>query len=244
MNDIELSDTITHDHTHNVHVPVILCFKEHTNVSPEVISQIEASLNCQISVLNNWPEFTKSLAAGAGQTCPTLILLDANIFKGNLSTIPEILNTVSTLHRCMGCTSKIAIGVTFDEKHSAEFIRELHTCGVLGIVPCNNITTLEKTIEAMSELLLGRPFWPKELVSQVTISFHSKSASAQGIHLTNRQGQVLSLVCNRGLSNKKIAASLKISESTVKIHVSAIMKAYGVRNRTQLALAASSSLHA
>ena len=55
----------------------------------------------------------------------------------------------------------------------------------------------------------------------------------------------MTLVAKRGLSNKKIAQVLNISESTVKVHISAILKAYGVRNRTQLALAGSSKgLHA
>jgi DNA-binding NarL/FixJ family response regulator len=59
------------------------------------------------------------------------------------------------------------------------------------------------------------------------------------ITLTPRQTQILSLISNRGISNKSIALVLKISESTVKTHVGAIMKRYCVKNRTQLALAAS-----
>ena len=65
-----------------------------------------------------------------------------------------------------------------------------------------------------------------------------------GIRLTPRQQQVLKLVCHRGLGNKAIAAILKISESTVKIHVSAILKKYCVKNRTQLVLAANNDLRA
>ena len=56
------------------------------------------------------------------------------------------------------------------------------------------------------------------------------------IMLTPRQNQVLDLVSNRGASNKAIARSLNISESTVKLHMSAILKKYGCRNRTQLAV--------
>ena len=62
--------------------------------------------------------------------------------------------------------------------------------------------------------------------------------------LTPRQQQVLKLVCHRGLSNKAIAAILKISESTVKIHISSILKEYGVKNRTQLVLAFNQNLRA
>lgn len=54
--------------------------------------------------------------------------------------------------------------------------------------------------------------------------------------LTLRQREVFELIANRGISNKQIARTLNISESTVKIHVSAIMRSYCVRNRTQLAL--------
>jgi DNA-binding NarL/FixJ family response regulator len=56
------------------------------------------------------------------------------------------------------------------------------------------------------------------------------------INLTTRQNQILNLVSNRGASNKAIGKILNISESTVKLHMSAILKKYGLRNRTQLAL--------
>lgn len=56
------------------------------------------------------------------------------------------------------------------------------------------------------------------------------------ISLTARQEQVLSLIISRGASNKVIARILKISESTVKLHITKILKKYGLRNRTQLAL--------
>jgi DNA-binding NarL/FixJ family response regulator len=62
--------------------------------------------------------------------------------------------------------------------------------------------------------------------------------------LTPRQSQVLRLICHRGLSNKAIGNILKISESTVKIHTSAILKRYGVKNRTQLVLAYTNNLRA
>lgn len=227
------------------HTPTILCFKEDLKDLPDgAIEQMEKDLACKITVLSNWREFANSLATEVGRDCPALILLDTKVFKENLSTIPEILSTVTTLHRCMGCGEKLSIGVTVDTKHGVEFIRELQHSGVVGIVPCNSTVPYEITIEAMATLLSGKTYWPRELIAQITNSQHVRTSTAAGIYLTSRQAQVLSLVCHRGLSNKKIALSLKISESTVKIHVSAIMKAYGVRNRTQLALAASSSLQA
>jgi DNA-binding NarL/FixJ family response regulator len=54
--------------------------------------------------------------------------------------------------------------------------------------------------------------------------------------LTPRQRQILDIVATRGISNKSIARMLHISESTVKLHMSGILKKFGLRNRTQLAL--------
>jgi len=53
--------------------------------------------------------------------------------------------------------------------------------------------------------------------------------------LTNRQRGVLELVC-KGASNREIAGLLELSENTVKIHVTAILKALAVNNRTQAVL--------
>ena len=54
--------------------------------------------------------------------------------------------------------------------------------------------------------------------------------------LTARQQEIFDLIATRGISNKQIARILDISESTVKIHVSAVMRNFCVQNRTQLAL--------
>ena len=50
--------------------------------------------------------------------------------------------------------------------------------------------------------------------------------------LTRRQRDVLALLA-QGLSNRKIAETLNIRETTVKVHVHAILEALGVANRTQ-----------
>ena len=89
---------------------------------------------------------------------------------------------------------------------------------------------------AMSQFLHKKPHWPRHIIdhlpgnTKIILDHLNKSV----ITLTPRQQQVLELLCKRGLTNRLIGNMLSISETTVKIHVGAIMKAYGVKTRTQL----------
>jgi NarL family two-component system response regulator LiaR len=55
--------------------------------------------------------------------------------------------------------------------------------------------------------------------------------------LTAREHEVLAEIA-RGRSNKRIALELRISEATVKIHVSSVLRKLGVSDRTQAAVLA------
>jgi len=63
--------------------------------------------------------------------------------------------------------------------------------------------------------------------------FESQVVAPEFLGLTPRQGDVLALVV-QGLSNKRIALLLALSESTVKEHVSAILQRLGVGSRIQV----------
>jgi two-component system nitrate/nitrite response regulator NarL len=54
--------------------------------------------------------------------------------------------------------------------------------------------------------------------------------------LSSRQRQIFDLVVV-GQSNKEIARTLGLSESTVKIHITKLFEKLGVRNRSAVALA-------
>jgi len=55
--------------------------------------------------------------------------------------------------------------------------------------------------------------------------------------LTRRQQEVLDLLI-KGKSNKEIALALKLGEGTVKVHLAAIFRHFGVNNRAAAAVAA------
>ena len=63
------------------------------------------------------------------------------------------------------------------------------------------------------------------------------SAEAPRMHLTERQAEVVRLVA-RGLSNAEIAGTLHLAETTVKGYVSEVLNRHGLRDRTQLVVAA------
>ena len=98
----------------------------------------------------------------------------------------------------------------------------------------------------------GWPRQDKEAVTDVIAAFEAFSAAfgtardlvaagkdvapdeqpaLKGKALTARQREVLELLQN-GFSNREIADRLEIGEGTVKLHVSAILRALGVKNRT------------
>ena len=55
--------------------------------------------------------------------------------------------------------------------------------------------------------------------------------------LTNREREVLLLI-TEGKSNQEIAATLNVSEGTVKFHVNGILRKLNVSDRTQAVLVA------
>ena len=58
------------------------------------------------------------------------------------------------------------------------------------------------------------------------------------VHLTPRQLEVLSLLCE-GLPNKLICRQLNIATGTVKVHIGIILRELGVTSRLQAVVAAS-----
>ena len=71
------------------------------------------------------------------------------------------------------------------------------------------------------------------VISERVLSTAAPGAVAQaGAALTARELDVLRLVA-RGLSNKEIAADLRITTHTVKYHLAAVLEKLGVRSRTE-----------
>lgn len=86
---------------------------------------------------------------------------------------------------------------------------------------------------------------PAQVAAQVATQMAASGpTAAPGVTapaLTQRQRDVLACL-REGKSNKQIAYELGLSEGTVKIHVTAVMRSLGVRNRTQAVIASADFL--
>ena len=83
----------------------------------------------------------------------------------------------------------------------------------------------------IKRVLNGKKFYDSELL-QYTI--HNEKTN-NGIDLTNREKCVLNYVC-KGLSNKDIANELRVTDYTIKKHVSNILSKLHLRNRQDIIL--------
>ena len=99
--------------------------------------------------------------------------------------------------------------------------------------------------EALQQILNGNVYLPSDIIRTGKESSNRRSRHEDNPispellnSLTRRQLLVLERM-SKGESNKQIAYNLNIAETTVKAHVSAILRKLGVHNRVQAILSAS-----
>lgn len=104
------------------------------------------------------------------------------------------------------------------------------------------LAEIDGFMNALQALVEGRLHFPSELLSPSEVEWPSpdEESPPRVIRLTPRQKDVLQWIL-KGCTNHAIATALGISAETVKLHVSAIFRAYGVHSRTQLVLLCSRS---
>ena len=126
-------------------------------------------------------------------------------------------------------TSLVVVGNT----EEPQVVAELLSKGVRGYLPTS--LDLEVWTHALRFIIAGGIFAPASCLLKLATSINSptKPLSAQFV-LTPKQRLVVEAI-RQGKANKTIAYELKMCESTVKVHVRAIMKKLEVKNRTQVA---------
>lgn len=94
----------------------------------------------------------------------------------------------------------------------------------------------EALLTALRRVLAGEVYLPPELQTElISPQKRGERSLAEEYHLTAAQMRVLEPLI-QGKTNRQISELLGLTEGTVKIHVSAILKALGVSNRSQALL--------
>lgn len=114
------------------------------------------------------------------------------------------------------------VAVSADER--PHVVAELMQAGARGYVPKS--TAGQVMLHALEIVLCGGRYVPDVLVREA-------AGARSGPGLTPRERQVLALLA-RGCSNREMADQLDIAESTVRVHVTSVLRRFGVRSRVAL----------
>lgn len=116
--------------------------------------------------------------------------------------------------------------------------------GAQGFVPKHSQRDVFR--RAFDAIWAGRQFLPEGYIEPASPDGDDAAideAVSRLASLTRQQARILRLICD-GKLNKQIAFDLSIAETTVKAHVTAIMRKLGVQSRTQAVLVAQQAKYA
>lgn len=121
-----------------------------------------------------------------------------------------------------------------------EDVRASLDSGAAGYIP--KTMRSQDLLTALRQVLAGDIYVPASLLAAMRSRATAAVPTALALPgdanaLTGRQMEVLSLLA-QGFSNKVIARKLDLSEGTVKLHVSAILRALASHNRTEAVMEA------
>jgi len=148
------------------------------------------------------------------------------------------MDALLKMHKKLKDTPIIVISAVFDR----EIVQKTIEIGVSGYIPKSSSNEL--MLSAINMVLEGGVYIPRDLLDDTTtdtefsqsiqsLKDFSSSTGAKNSEkrLTPRQIDVIRGIA-KGLPNKLIAYELGLTEGTVKVHMTVILKTLGVTNRT------------
>ena len=161
-----------------------------------------------------------ALAAAAAHPDLDLALIDVNM---------PGMGGIEGVRRLREAHPALPLGVC-SASEDAAVVRSILELGASAFIPKSDSTQV--ILQAVQLVLAGGTYVPPRLMAQAA---HPPPGRIES--LTPRQHDVLRELA-RGMPNKLIARELDISEATVKVHLLAIFRALGARNRTEAVLVA------
>ncbi len=148
------------------------------------------------------------------------------------------MDGIIKMHELLKDTPIIVISAVFDR----EIVQKTIEIGVSGYIPKSSPNDL--MLSAIHLVMAGGVYIPRELLDEASLDtelsrtiqslkdFSSpNNIMAKDKKLTPRQIDVIKGIA-KGLPNKLIAYELGLTEGTVKVHMTVILKTLGVTNRT------------
>ncbi|MBB4267299.1 LuxR C-terminal-related transcriptional regulator [Roseospira visakhapatnamensis] len=184
--------------------------------------------------------FDEALARAGEPPPPDLVLMDL-VMPGMAWN-----EGLSALKQAVGAAPVVVLTATEDRRLVLDAVR----LGAAGFIP--KTSSGKVMIGALRLVLSGGVYLPPALLEDREVAALQQALPLQAmtmtppegiarpiasVPLTPRQREVLALL-GQGQSNKEIARALGLSEGTVKLHVTAILKALKVNNRTGAVVAA------
>ena len=199
---------------------------------PLFCDALELTLKAVSSVHNISTVGSMEAAIDALQTRspPALIVLDLNL--PDVTGFDGLIKLRSAVRQC----PIIVVSSLCDNNIVGGSLK----AGANGFVPKHSRRTVFK--EAIQAVAANEVFMPP---GYVETSDHDDGPDVveRLASLTRQQACILELIC-AGKLNKQIAYELSIAETTVKAHVTAIMRKLGVQSRTQAVLVAQDARYA
>ncbi|MBQ25126.1 response regulator transcription factor [Alcanivorax sp.] len=208
----------------------------------------------QILIADDHPLFREAIARVIDDGFPGSTLLEASGLDGAIDIIDQnddidLVLLDLNMPGMQGLGGLVQLrnqfpgvpAVIVSAEEDKKVILQTVTYGAVGFI--TKSTPRKQMISALEQILSGSIYLPSDII-------RSGGGSVQARHqepgllpellesLTRKQLQVFERM-TRGESNKMIAYELSIAESTVKAHVSAILRKLGATNRVQAILSAS-----
>jgi len=207
-----------------------LIIEDHPLFSDALAMTLQAVAGIEVVAhVDRLSEALALLAGEAGQgSLPDVILLDLNL--------PDV-NGLEGLMALRQAAPELPV-VVVSSVDEPRVIRSAILAGAAGFVPKHSRRELFRA--AFATIARGEVFVP-ESSGDALAEGNGMSAQDEAIRrlsqLTRQQANILEQIC-AGKMNKQIAYDLSIAETTVKAHVTAIMRKLGVYSRTQAVLLA------
>jgi DNA-binding NarL/FixJ family response regulator len=197
-------------------------------------------------IVDDHPLFGEALGNAIRTSHPDARILEAASIKGALAilaTEPAIdlvlldlllPDTVgfSGFQRLRDLYPSLPIAIVSSHEDQST-ISDALEMGAVGYIPKS--TSLSELCDAIDRVLSGSVSAPKDFVASRNMARSSATATMRErlMELTPQQTRVLHLI-TRGLQNREIAAELKLAESTVKAHVTEILRKLKLFSRNKV----------